>query len=70
MHEKTGQQPLDRTAGALRVLGSFTEPGQDHRKVAQALAVELRSMAGWLGLADVVVAPRGDLAAALETALG
>jgi uncharacterized protein YcaQ len=30
---------------------------------------ELRLLAGWLGLDDVAVAPRGDLAPALECSL-
>jgi uncharacterized protein YcaQ len=36
---------------------------------AAALAAELRRLADWQGLADVVVAPRGDLAAALDAEL-
>jgi len=34
------------------------------------LAAELRTMAGWLGLTDVVVEPAGDLAVPLAAALG
>jgi hypothetical protein len=37
--------------------------------VADELARELRLMAGWLGLDDVVVGERGDLAAPLARAL-
>ena len=59
----------DRAAGALTVVGAFTEEGQDRARVAGALAGELRSMAGWLGLDDVKVAGRGDLAAALRRAV-
>jgi uncharacterized protein YcaQ len=33
---------------------------------AEELAAELRDLAGWLGLDDVVVGERGDLAAALQ----
>ena len=57
----------DRTAGVLRVLSAFAEPGAPAHTAA-ALAAELRLMAGWLGLGDVVVhAPgRGDLAPALD----
>ena len=33
------------------------------------LAAELRRMAGWLGLAEVEVVGKGDLAGALEGAL-
>jgi len=52
----------DRAAGALNVVGAFAEPGQDAAGVASALAGELRTMAGWLGLAAVGVGDRGDLA--------
>ncbi|MGW0175140.1 winged helix-turn-helix domain-containing protein [Rhodococcus sp. NPDC003322] len=55
----------DRAADALRVPGAFVEPGQPPGEVADALAAELRAMADWLGLSDVVVGERGDLAAAL-----
>jgi uncharacterized protein len=56
----------DRVAGALQIPGAFAEEGHADSRVAQALALELRSMAGWLGLSDVVVGDRGDLAAALR----
>lgn len=56
----------DRTRGALLVPGAFVEPGRDADRVAEALASELRTMASWLGLDDVVVGERGDLAAALR----
>lgn len=60
----------ERAAGALNVVGAFTEDGQDASRVADALAGELRSMAGWLGLADVTVGERGDLVGELRRALG
>ncbi len=56
----------DRAAGVLRVPGAFLEPGRDPGPVAAALALELRTMADWLGLIDVVVEPRGDLAEPLR----
>jgi uncharacterized protein YcaQ len=59
----------ERASGALNVVGAFTEPGQDARRVAAALAAELRSMAGWLGLSDVTVGERGDLVKPLRAAL-
>jgi len=59
----------DRKAGVLRVLSAHGEPVADAR-TAQALATELRLMAGWLGLADVAVSPSGDLAAALDACVG
>ncbi len=55
----------DRRAGRLLVQASWVEPGCEPTQVAESAAVELRRMAAWLGLADVVVAPRGDLASTL-----
>ncbi|MDO3638564.1 winged helix-turn-helix domain-containing protein [Mycolicibacterium arseniciresistens] len=60
----------ERAADALHVVGAFTEPGERPVEVAAALAVELRRMADWLGLADVAVGERGDLAGALRAAVG
>ena len=60
----------DRGAGILRVPGAYAEPGVDHAEVAVGLAAELRSMAGWLGMAEVSVGERGDLAPALRGVLG
>jgi uncharacterized protein YcaQ len=59
----------DRGADALQVVGAFTEPGERPAEVAAALAVELRRMADWLGLADVAIGERGDLAGVLRTAV-
>ncbi|MCW1957518.1 MAG: winged helix DNA-binding domain-containing protein, partial [Mycobacterium sp.] len=56
----------DRAAGVLRVIGAFIEPGRAPERVAAALAGELRSMAGWLGLGQVTVGRRGDLVSALR----
>ncbi|MGV0792604.1 winged helix-turn-helix domain-containing protein [Mycolicibacterium sp. XJ1819] len=58
----------DRAAGALHVIGAFAEPGQCSPQVATALAEQLRSMATWLGLSDVTVGERGDLAPPLRRA--
>ena len=54
----------DRASGLLRVKGAYAER---HAPVetAEELSVELRRLAGWLGLDDVVVEPRGDLAPGL-----
>ena len=60
----------DRAAGVLRVLGAFAEPGRDRSRVATALAGELAAMADWLGLGQVSVGDRGDLAAALAAESG
>ncbi|MDZ5621192.1 crosslink repair DNA glycosylase YcaQ family protein [Nocardioides sp. HM23] len=59
----------DRPMRALLVQGAYAEPGAPP-ETAPALAAELRQLAGWLGLDDVVVAPRGDLAAELTGAVG
>ncbi|MGV0851448.1 winged helix-turn-helix domain-containing protein [Mycolicibacterium phlei] len=59
----------DRAADALHVVGAFAEPGRPPAQVAEALAGELRSMAGWLGLADVTVGRNGDLTPALRRAV-
>jgi uncharacterized protein len=59
----------DRAAGVLRVQAAHLEPGADEGQTAPALAAELRIAAAWLGLADVAVAGRGDLAARLHSAI-
>jgi len=56
----------DRQSGVLRVMGAFAEPGAPPH-TAEELVVELRELAHWLGLSDVVVEPRGDLAATLAS---
>ncbi|GAA3185347.1 winged helix-turn-helix domain-containing protein [Blastococcus jejuensis] len=60
----------DRQSGVLRVQAAHAEPGSDHALVGDALADELRLMADWLELDDVVVGERGDLARALAHAVG
>lgn len=59
----------DRATGRLLVPGAFAEPGAP-AETADELAAELRRLAGWLGLDDVVVGRRGDLAGALAAAVG
>jgi len=54
----------DDGAGALLVRSAWAET-QAPPETAAELMAELQVMAGWLGLADVRVEPRGDLAAAL-----
>ena len=51
----------DRKAKTLIVPGAFAEPGVDVAAVADALAGELRAMAGWLGLERVTIGTKGDL---------
>jgi uncharacterized protein YcaQ len=58
----------DRKAGLLRVLGTYAEPGAPE-ETADELAAELRDLAGWLGLAEIEVVPRGDLAPELAVAV-
>ncbi|MDQ3781823.1 MAG: winged helix DNA-binding domain-containing protein [Actinomycetota bacterium] len=55
----------DRQGSRLLVRGAFAEPDVDRVNVARALRTELETMAGWLGLTEVAVADRGNLAAAL-----
>lgn len=55
----------DRAAGRLLVQAAYAEPGAPP-ETAPELAAELRLLAGWLGLAEVEVADRGDLAAAIR----
>lgn len=68
--ELVGRVDLKRTDAALQVLGAYTEDGQDRSRVATALAAELTSMAGWLGVDAVEVGSRGDLAGPLGSVLG
>jgi uncharacterized protein len=56
----------DRAARRLLVHASWAEAGVDHDEVAAALTAELRLMAGWLDLDDVLIGDRGDLAPALR----
>lgn len=63
----------DRKSGTLLVPGAHAEAGEDLNhiapEVAEELAEELRLVAGWLSLDDVVVGERGDLASPLSRAL-
>src|SRR5262249_40353195 len=61
----------DRAAGALAVQAAYAEPdvAVDRRAIAAALAAELRAMSAWLGLGDVRVARKGDLARDLAAAV-
>lgn len=55
----------DRKDRRLLVLAAYIEPHVKPGHVAPALAAELQTMAGWLGLESVVVARQGDLGRAL-----
>ena len=58
----------DRAARALLVRGAYAEPSAP-ADTPEELAAELWRLAGWIGLNDVVVEPRGDLAGALGAAM-
>ncbi|HEX6739785.1 MAG TPA: crosslink repair DNA glycosylase YcaQ family protein [Vicinamibacteria bacterium] len=59
----------DRPARALRVAAAYRERHAAAGPVAEALAAELHTMARWLGLESVSVAPRGDFARPLAAAV-
>jgi len=59
----------DRPRRRLRVLAAYLEPGARPATVAEALAVELKTMASWLGLEVVGVERRGNLARPLAAAV-
>ena len=58
----------ERASGRLQVKGAYAEPGAPGDTAVQ-LAEELRRLADWLGLSDVDVEGRGDLAPELSLAL-
>jgi uncharacterized protein YcaQ len=59
----------DHQTSALVVQGAFAEEGTDVIVVAAELAAELRLVATWLGLEQVVIRRRGDLTPALAAAV-
>ena len=59
----------DRKNGVLQVPAAWIEPSADQAETAAALALELRRLAGWLGLTEVALPERGDLAGPLSAAL-
>lgn len=62
----------DRAAGVLRVKATWRDPSVSPEVADEAitggLSAELVTLAGWLGLGEVEVADRGDLAPALRQA--
>ena len=60
----------DRSTRRLLVRAAWIEAGADPGRVAGALAAELSTLAGWLGLREIEVARRGDLARPLARAVG
>jgi uncharacterized protein YcaQ len=59
----------DRKTGVLQVPAAWIEPSADQEETAATLAIELRRLAGWLGLDTVAKPERGDLAGPLSVAL-
>jgi uncharacterized protein YcaQ len=59
----------DRLQSTLIVHAAYLEPGFSERRVAAALAGELRSLAAWLSLEAFAVGTKGTLARALKRAL-
>ena len=55
----------DRQSGSLLVKAAYAEPGAPE-ETAEELATELRDLASWLRLDDMVVHRKGDLAPALS----
>jgi uncharacterized protein YcaQ len=55
----------DRKEGRLAVKSAWAEDGAPE-DTAEELMEELRRLAGWLGLSDISVEPRGDLAGQLR----
>jgi uncharacterized protein len=60
----------ERGEGRLIVRGAWAEPAARKSEVAAALCGELALLAQWLGLSDVAVEDRGDLASHLRGAAG
>lgn len=60
----------DRKTSSLLVQAAYVEAGSDPEAVAEALAAELRHMAGWLGLEGINVADKGNLARWLHGHVG
>lgn len=58
----------DRKEGVLLVQGAYCEDGRDPDVVAARLAPELAAMSEWLGLGEVSVNARGNLATTLRAA--
>ncbi len=58
----------DRKGRRLLVQTAHLEPGHEASRVVPPLTKELRAMAAWLGLDEVVIVDRGDLASSLRIA--
>ncbi|MFQ5544790.1 MAG: DNA glycosylase AlkZ-like family protein, partial [Acidiferrobacterales bacterium] len=60
---------VDRSSQTLCILAAHGEVGIDREHVAQALARELYRLSAWLGLTNVVLTRRGNLARNLRSPL-
>ena len=60
---------LSRRGEGWMAEATVQEPSADRTETAGALALELRRLAGWLGLTEVALPGRGDLAGPLSAAL-
>lgn len=60
----------DRKTGILHVLGAYAEQGGDAAVTVTAAAGRLGALASWLGLSELAVGRRGDLAPKLRTEVG
>ncbi len=59
----------DRKAGVLRVQAAHVEEGESPHRVAAPMVERLHEMASWLGLGEVTVVRKGNLAAVLHDAV-
>lgn len=55
-----------RQVGALEVRGAYVEEGHDPGRVAAAMFPELEAMATWLGMGEIEIVNKGNLAANLR----
>ncbi len=72
LHERIAARvdlKADRAAHCLRVVTAHLESHANTEETAEALAVELRTLAAWLGLASVTVGTTGKLSPPLRAAL-
>ncbi len=59
----------DRKTSTLLIPGAFAEPGHANTTTIDALALELTHLADWLGLQNISVGTKGDLARGLRATL-
>jgi uncharacterized protein YcaQ len=59
----------DRQRSVLMVQSAHLQPGFDGKRIAAELSAELKQMQAWLGLEDLEVVRRGNLATALKKSM-